>query len=268
MAHNSSPAPLTSSLQPPATSEANGTCVDHSMLQIPFAVLYSVTFILGLVGTWILYHSQKNVWNLHPVLCKLVGNLFYMNMYISITLLGLISIDRYLKMHRGSGTQHRLWSTRGSRGLCAVIWIGASAMTLPFVVSKSDNQEAERSASEGVSGETGPAQHGPLHPTAKKSFFVLFLFTVCFVPYHLVRIFYITTQITETSCYWMDMVDKANETALLLSAFNSCLDPVMYFLLSSSVRKEVLRLMSVLCVRDLAASSGSSSSPRATAGRR
>ncbi|KAG7231405.1 hypothetical protein INR49_011970 [Caranx melampygus] len=296
MAHNSSPAPLTSSLQPPATSEANGTCVDHSMLQIPFAVLYSVTFILGLVGNlvalWvffcvhskknsvrvflinvafadlllvaclpfrILYHSQKNVWNLHPVLCKLVGNLFYMNMYISITLLGLISIDRYLKMHRGSGTQHRLWSTRGSRGLCAVIWIGASAMTLPFVVSKSDNQEAERllRASQGKPDLPNTARYTR---TAKKSFFVLFLFTVCFVPYHLVRIFYITTQITETSCYWMDMVDKANETALLLSAFNSCLDPVMYFLLSSSVRKEVLRLMSVLCVRDLAASSGSSSS--------
>lgn len=96
--------------------------------------------------------------------------------------------------------------------------------------------------------------------TARKSFFVLFLFTVCFVPYHGVRVFYIKTQITDTSCFWRGVADKANEVALLFSALNSCLDPVMYFLLSSSVRKEVLRLVSnVFCVRDIGGVSGSSS---------
>lgn len=97
--------------------------------------------------------------------------------------------------------------------------------------------------------------------TARKSFFILFLFAVCFVPYHMVRVFYIKTQITDTSCFWQGVADKANEVALLFSALNSCLDPVMYFLLSSSVRKEVLRLVSnMFCVRDVAGVSGSSSS--------
>lgn len=96
--------------------------------------------------------------------------------------------------------------------------------------------------------------------TAKKSFFILFLFTVCFVPYHIVRVFYIKTQITDTSCFWQNVADKANEVALLFSALNSCLDPVMYFLLSSSVRREVLRLVSnKFCMRDVAGSSGGSS---------
>lgn len=96
--------------------------------------------------------------------------------------------------------------------------------------------------------------------TAKKSFFILFLFTVCFVPYHMVRVFYIKTQITDTSCFWKGVADKANELALLFSALNSCLDPVMYFLLSSSVRKEVLRLVSNLfCLRDFTGVSGSTS---------
>lgn len=96
--------------------------------------------------------------------------------------------------------------------------------------------------------------------TAKKSFFILFIFTICFVPYHLVRVFYIRTQITATSCFWRDVADKANEVVLLFSALNSCLDPIMYFLLSSSVRKEVLRLVSsVLCTRSVAVVSGSSS---------
>lgn len=94
--------------------------------------------------------------------------------------------------------------------------------------------------------------------TAKKSFFILFVFTVCFVPYHTVRVFYIISQITDSSCFWRNVADKANEVALLFSALNSCLDPVMYFLLSSSVRKEVLRLMSnILNVRDISGSSSS-----------
>lgn len=96
--------------------------------------------------------------------------------------------------------------------------------------------------------------------TARKSFFILFLFTICFVPYHIVRVFYIKTQITETSCLWQSVADKANEVALLFSALNSCLDPVLYFLLSSSVRKEVLRLVgNMFCVRDIAGLSGTSS---------
>lgn len=96
--------------------------------------------------------------------------------------------------------------------------------------------------------------------TARKSFFILFLFTICFVPYHLVRIFYIRTQITDASCFWQGVADRANEVALLFSALNSCLDPVMYFLLSSSVRKEVFHLLgNVLCVRDMVGVIGNSS---------
>lgn len=151
--------------------------MDYDALQNPLAVLYSIIFVLGLVGNlvalWvffcvhskknsvrvflinvafadlllvvclpfrILYHSQGNVWNLGPTLCKIVGNLFYMNMYISITLLGLISVDRYLKIHRGAGVQHRLQSTRWSTALCAVVWIVAFALTLALLMSKNPSQ--------------------------------------------------------------------------------------------------------------------------------
>ncbi|XP_023249229.1 probable G-protein coupled receptor 34 [Seriola lalandi dorsalis] len=344
--------PATSTLQPPhasfsllatkisdmnLTATPDPWCAEHNALHIPFAVLYSVIFVLGLVGNlvalWvffyihskknsvrvflinvafadlllvvclpfrILYHSHGDVWNLNPTLCKVVGNVFYMNMYMSITLLGLISVDRYLKMHRGSGTRHRLQSTRWSHALCAVVWILASALTLTYMISKNNRGEQNRcfhyrqllnekwkayinifllvlfwlvfislvvSYGKIAHRLLRTSQEKPDLPntaryirTAKKSFFILFLFTVCFVPYHMVRVFYIKTQITETSCYWRDVADKANEVSLLFSALNSCLDPVMYFLLSSSVRKEVLRLMSnLLCVRDLTVGSGSSS---------
>lgn len=152
------------------------TCVDYEALQIPLAVLYSVIFVLGLVGNlvalWvffcvhskknsvrvflinvafadlllvvclpfrIVYHSQGNTWHLGPTLCKVVGNLFYMNMYISVTLLGLISVDRYLKIHQGSRTQGRLSSTRWSTALCGLIWAMAFTLTLALVILSSKN---------------------------------------------------------------------------------------------------------------------------------
>uniref|UniRef100_UPI0037E7E76C probable G-protein coupled receptor 34 n=1 Tax=Semicossyphus pulcher TaxID=241346 RepID=UPI0037E7E76C len=312
------------------------TCVDYDALQSPLAVLYSIIFVLGLVGNlvalWvffcvhskknsvrvflinvafadlllvvclpfrILYHSQGNVWNLGPTLCKVVGNLFYMNMYISVTLLGLISVDRYLKIHRVAGVQHRLRATKWSTVICATVWIVALALTVTLLVSKNHSQN-DRCFHYKMLHKTKwkayinivllvlfwlvfvslvvsygkialkllrASQEKPDLPnashyvrSAKKSFFILFLFTVCFVPYHTVRVFYIKTQITDTSCFWRGVADKANEVALLFSALNSCLDPVMYFLLSSSLRKEVLRLVSnVFRVREVSGVSGSSS---------
>lgn len=151
-------------------------CVDEETMRIPLAVLYSLIFLVGLVGNilalWvffcvqstknsvhvfllnvacadlllifclpfrILYHSHGNTWTLSPILCNLVGNLFYMNMYISITLLGLISVDRYLKMHNRAG-RRRLLSTKRSVFLCAVIWTVAFLFFLPYMIFQSNTR--------------------------------------------------------------------------------------------------------------------------------
>ncbi|XP_010795469.1 probable G-protein coupled receptor 34, partial [Notothenia coriiceps] len=156
----------------------NESCVDPKALQSPLAVLYSIIFILGLVGNlvalWvffsvgskknsvrvflinvafadlllvvclpfrIFYHSRGNEWTLGPTLCKVVGNFFYMNMYISVTLLGLISVDRYLKIHRGTGVQYQLRSTRGSWFLCAGVWIIAFTLITVLLVSKNPSEQ-------------------------------------------------------------------------------------------------------------------------------
>ncbi|XP_051937754.1 probable G-protein coupled receptor 34b [Hippocampus zosterae] len=294
-------------------------CVDYDALQWPLAVLYSVIFALGLLGNlmalWalfhvhskrnsvrvflinvafadlllvvclpfrILYHARGNVWTLGPTLCNVVGNFFYMNMYISITLLGLISVDRYLKIHQGTLAKSRLQSTGRSTAICVAIWIIAFGLASAFFMPKTPSQvnrcfhykelhDAKWKAYINICmllvfwlvfislvvsyvkialKLLRRSQNKPDLPnahrysrTARKSFFILFLFTVCFVPYHVIRVFYIKTQITNTSCFWKGVADKANELALLFSALNTCLDPVLLLLLLSSVRKEVRRLM-------------------------
>ncbi|KAK0137279.1 putative G-protein coupled receptor 34 [Merluccius polli] len=230
------------------------------------------------------YHLNGNHWGLGSLACRLVGNLFYMNMYISILLLGLIGLDRCLRL---SGKGAALKRGKGGRWTwvgCGVIWALSLAMLAPMVGSREGNEEAgqcfqykqRRNASGkvyfnavlvllfwaifvvlAVSYGCIAAQllrvqrdkpelpnAGRYGRTARKSFFVLFLFGVCFGPYHAFRPVYLASQLDPAlSCRRAASLDRTNEVMLLLSAFNSCLDPVMYFLLSGSVRKTAARVL-------------------------
>ncbi|XP_059896289.1 probable G-protein coupled receptor 34 [Gadus macrocephalus] len=295
---------------------------DTSSLRIPLTLFYALFIVLGLAGNllalWVFLRDRSKQGSVHVLLvnvalsdlllvpclafkvwyhgmrwepgatmCHVVRNFFYMNMYISIVLLGLISVDRYVKISRGGVPLQRPrglamrcgWRTAA----CALIWALALALTLLMTLLGEETtklnrcfqyKELQHSKWKGylnlmlvvvfwisyscmvvcyvkiafkllrTSKEKPDLPNAARYArTAKKSFFILVLFTVCFVPLHIVRVFYIVTQITDTSCYWRGVVDQANEVALLFSALNSCLDPIMYFLLSSSMRKQLMRLL-------------------------
>ncbi|XP_067349384.1 probable G-protein coupled receptor 34 [Channa argus] len=298
--------------------------LDDTALRLPLAIVYSLFFLFGLMGNlfalWVFlflhsshnsvrlflincavadlvllaclpfrvfYHVNGNKWPLGSVACKLVGNLFYMNMYISITLLGLISLDRYLRL-KGKGRARKGMritlcghSWPWSRMACGALWGLSLVAVVPMIATSEDKEDndhcfqyKQRRIAKGkayfnallvaffwvvfimlmvsyakiASQLLRASRDKPDLPnahryerTAKKSFFVLFLFTVCFGPYHAFRPFYILSQLSETtSCDYLQLVDHINEVMLLFSAFNSCLDPVMYFLLSGSVRRTAL----------------------------
>lgn len=308
-------------------STSPSCAIDEEMLRLPLAVFYALFFIFGLVGNlfalWvflflhsnrnsvrvllincavadlvllaclpfrIFYHINQNKWELGTVACKLVGNLFYMNMYISILLLGLISLDRYLRL-QGRGRARRclrmrLWGRcrPWSWVACGVLWSLSLLALVPMIATAEDSEDStkcfqfkQRLKASGkayfnavlvlffwlvfimlvvsygkialqllrVSRDKPDLPNAHKYQrTAKKSFFVLFLFTVCFGPYHAFRPVYILTQISQTvQCDTMQLVDHTNEVMLLFSAFNSCLDPIMYFLLSGSVRKTVVQAL-------------------------
>ncbi|XP_041835205.1 probable G-protein coupled receptor 34 [Melanotaenia boesemani] len=325
---SASVSPFTTSIS--STVSPNQECTfDDSALHLLLAVVYSLFFIFGLVGNlfalWVFlflhsnrnsvrvflincavadlillaclpfrvfYHVNRDKWVLGSVACKLVGNIFYMNMYISIALLGLISLDRYLRL-RGKGRERngvrlrlRLWgrSRPCSWLVCGALW-GVSLTAAAVMIATAEDMESndkcfqykKRKNSQGkgyfnavlvfmfwlvfimivvsyakiasqllqVSRDKPDLPNANKYKrTAKKSFFVLFLFTVCFGPYHAFRPIYIYSQLNNTiSCDYIQLVDHTNEVMLLFSAFNSCLDPVMYFLLSGSVRKTALQVI-------------------------
>ncbi|XP_065600083.1 probable G-protein coupled receptor 34 [Cyrtonyx montezumae] len=233
----------------------------------------------------ILYHISKNTWMFGRILCKIVGTLFYMNMYISIVLLGLISLDRYIKINKSVKRPKMLTTTR-SIHICCIVWALAligfllvvapslfrnevSNSTLCFHYRNKKNAMTEAVLNYiiviifwtvffllilsyvkiaknllKISRKRASFPNAVKYTqTARNSFIVLIIFTICFVPYHVFRFVYITSQLQNPSCYWKGIIHTCNEVMLIFSSFNSCLDPVMYFLMSSSVRKTVLQLI-------------------------
>uniref|UniRef100_A0A3Q2YW30 Probable G-protein coupled receptor 34 n=1 Tax=Hippocampus comes TaxID=109280 RepID=A0A3Q2YW30_HIPCM len=317
------PMPISSVVTPDTTS----CSLDDAAFHLPLAVVYSLLFLFGLAGNlfalWvflfvhasrnsvfvflincavadlvllaclpfrIFYHVMGNRWLLGHVACKLVGNLFYMNMYISIMLLGLISLDRYLRLkgkrreRRGLGLRLCGCGLPWSWVACGALWGLSLVALVPMIATAEDKEDnhkcfqfKRRQLARGkayfnvvlvilfwfvflmlavsyakiayrlikVSRDKPELPNALRYErTAKKSFFVLFLFTLCFVPYHTFRPIYILTQLNATaSCDYLRVVDHINEVMLLFSALNSCLDPIMYFLFSGSVRKTALHVL-------------------------
>ncbi|XP_009891580.1 PREDICTED: probable G-protein coupled receptor 34 [Charadrius vociferus] len=301
----------------------NDSCsLDDNSLSLALIVFYSIIFVIGLVGNIvalfaflcihqkrnsiqvyllnvaiadlllifclpfrILYHVTENTWMFGLILCKIVGTLFYMNMYISIVLLGLISLDRYIKINKSIKRPKMLTTTR-SIHICCMVWALAltgfiivvapsffksedSNSTMCFHYRNKQNAKTEailnyiivvifwivffllilsyvkiaKNLLKISKKRANFPNAGKYTQTARNSFIVLIIFTICFVPYHVFRFAYITSQLQNPSCYWQEIIHKCNEVMLIFSSFNSCLDPVMYFLMSRSVRKTVFQLI-------------------------
>ncbi|NWU23362.1 GPR34 protein, partial [Dyaphorophyia castanea] len=304
-------------------SHNNASCpLDDNSLSLALIIFYSLIFVVGLVGNIIalfaflcihqkrnsiqvyllnvavadlllifclpfriLYHATNNSWIFGRILCKVVGTLFYMNMYISIVLLGLISLDRYIKINKSVKRPKMLTTTRSVQ-ICCAVWAIAltgfivvvapsffktedSNSTLCFHYRSKQNAKTEailnyitvlifwvvffllilsyvkiaKNLLKVSRRRANFPNAGKYTKTARNSFIVLIIFTVCFVPYHMFRFVYITSQLQTPSCYWKEIIHTCNEVMLIFSSFNSCLDPVMYFLMSRSVRKTVFQLI-------------------------
>ncbi|NWU11081.1 GPR34 protein, partial [Cephalopterus ornatus] len=301
----------------------NGSCpLDDKSLSLTLIVFYSIIFVVGLAGNItalfaflcihqkrnsiqvyllnvaiadlllifclpfrILYHLNENTWMFGRILCKIVGTLFYMNMYISIVLLGLISLDRYIKITKSVKRPKMITLTRSIQ-ICCVVWAialtGFTVVVAPSFLKSEDSNSTlcfhyrskQKAKTEAILNyiivlifwvvffllilsyskiakslleisrrRSNFPNAGKYTKTARNSFIVLIIFTVCFVPYHMFRIVYITSQLQTPPCYWKEIIHKCNEVMLIFSSFNSCLDPVMYFLMSRSVRTAVFQLI-------------------------
>ncbi|XP_067407603.1 P2Y purinoceptor 14-like [Emydura macquarii macquarii] len=76
--------------------------------------------------------------------------------------------------------------------------------------------------------------------TNRNIFSIMFVFVICFVPYHLCRIPYTLSQTgSQFTCQARKNLFYAKEFTLLLSAANVCLDPIIYLFLCKPFRSKL-----------------------------
>lgn len=76
--------------------------------------------------------------------------------------------------------------------------------------------------------------------TSRNIFTIMFVFVICFVPYHLCRTPYTLSQTSSHfTCQSQKSLYYAKEFTLVLSAANVCLDPIIYFFLCLPFREKL-----------------------------
>ncbi|XP_009685965.1 probable G-protein coupled receptor 34 [Struthio camelus] len=292
---------------------SNSCCqIQDEFLSVTLPVMYSLIFVIGLVSNtlalWVFSCSVQRKTSItvymrnlalsdlllslclpfriayqnksEPrIFCNIVGAFFYLNMYVSITFLSLISLDRYLKIIRPL-QKFKIHTMSCSTMASGVVWLVHSAFMLPFFFETKGKGPCDHKCFHFRSKSTVAAAFNMvavatffillllflysyskifarLHRVSSvnaqqlnkrtsmkaitKTFVVLIIFIVCFTPYHIVRIPYVLAQVgVISSLPWKQGLHLANELVLCISALNSCLDPVIFFSLSSSFRRAVL----------------------------
>uniref|UniRef100_A0A672JSX1 Probable G-protein coupled receptor 34 n=1 Tax=Sinocyclocheilus grahami TaxID=75366 RepID=A0A672JSX1_SINGR len=218
------------------------------------------------------YHNKNGPFYLF----KVVGIFFYINMYSSILFLSLISLDRYLKIIKPVWVR-RIQKTKWSHMASYIVWVILISGVIPFFTSNSQKHPCDKVCfhfhSKGPVGGTinlttvvlflviyvaflsfyvkitkklKTMSMGNGDPKAqsrkkRKIFLVPAIFTLCFLPYHAIRITYVLAQMNVIGDLQIQqLLHILNESALLLSALNSCLDPIIYYFLSSAYWKTIL----------------------------
>ncbi|XP_036099842.1 P2Y purinoceptor 14 [Molossus molossus] len=82
--------------------------------------------------------------------------------------------------------------------------------------------------------------------SSRNIFSIMFVFFVCFVPYHVARISYTQSQTgAHFGCQTKWALQYAKEFTLLLSAANVCLDPIIYFFLCQPFREMLCKKLRI-----------------------
>ncbi|XP_073530831.1 P2Y purinoceptor 13 [Phyllobates terribilis] len=151
---------------------------DVTTTQIVFPILYTILFFLGIImnclSAWIFFQvPSKSVfivylkntmvadiimtlmlpfkiltdasmgpWQMKAFVCRFSAVIFYETMYINIILLGLIGLDRFLKIVRPFG-QNFMDSVSQAKKISAAVWIVIFSLSLPNMILSSQKATPE-----------------------------------------------------------------------------------------------------------------------------
>lgn len=231
--------------------------------------------------TRVIYHASHSDWPLGEASCRLVGFLFFINLYCSMYLIAFIGLDRLLAITLPLKCQS-LRKRKNAQVVCAILWVLVTCSMVPVLFSPQTvtfsssgrnvtncNQLYLENRSFKALVSTVVAFAVPI-VSLTASYILIFLklrvmtfhqrtavqsnairmilltlvtFIVAFVPYHVHRFFYIERHRHGTlSDVEMRSLAFGNRLTSALTCVSGIMDPVMYFFLAQNYQKTLLQL--------------------------
>ncbi|XP_060949613.1 uracil nucleotide/cysteinyl leukotriene receptor-like [Limanda limanda] len=218
----------------------------------------------------IVYHLSDNHWPFGHVLCELSGFLFYRNMYSSLYLMSLISLDRCIAVVLPLKSRS-VRKAKYAKIAVGVLWVLVIVSMSPTLFSSGNLTNSPGTCNKLYLEKTTPKalvstilafviplsavvvsyvlillklrtvtqrEERPVKDKAIKMIILIVTnFLLAFVPYHVSRVIYIVT-----SAAGRRSLGKANRITSALTCVSGVLDPVMYFFLNQAYRDQLLRL--------------------------
>ncbi|XP_066567707.1 C3a anaphylatoxin chemotactic receptor [Amia ocellicauda] len=207
-------------------------------------------------------------WPYGGVLCKVIPSAIILNMFASVFILTLISLDRFALVIKPVWAQnHRTISL--AYLLCAAVWIMAVLLSLPSLIHREVQDSLEDHINicrYEVDGHIEAVIHitrfvfGFLLPclvitlcyamivrkvssrfaksrkTLKIILGVIVAFFVCWLPYHVNGIL---LSYAPLGSAWSDMAETLDPLVICLAYINSCLNPILYVFMGQDFKEKV-----------------------------
>lgn len=227
------------------------------------------------------YHLNRNNWVFGDIACSVTGILFYANIYMSICFMTCICVDRYMATIHPH-TYLRLRSPWYSLVVSVVLWCVAGVAMLIFILlgplETNTHETGSHSCFEnfaktewdrrlGVYSVLGLI-FGSLLPSmiilvcyplaarrisrtqshiAKRAvriiYTILAITLLCFLPNHVVYLLHLLRRMDIIqSCSSANAIYNARRVTMALVIFNTCLDPVLYYVTTSHFKWKRLKM--------------------------
>ncbi|KAM9481577.1 P2Y purinoceptor 2-like isoform 1-T2 [Clarias gariepinus] len=223
----------------------------------------------------IYYYADKNDWPFTEAFCKLIRFLFYTNLYGSILFLSCISIHRFLGICHPVRSMQWVNAHR-ARFVSVIIWVIVLIFQAPVLYfSRTTDKVCHDTTSQELfnyfvvyssvislilfvipfafvlvcnglmvrkliqpSTIGGATSHRSKQKSVKMIVIVLLVFILCFLPFHLTRSLYYIFRYVKVNCTLLEGCNIAYKVTRPLASANSCLDPILYFLVGQGFRRK------------------------------